>query len=190
MRFDNYFVITWIALGIVFEVRFKQTSHWQREKALSLKDRKPECPAFPHDVRPMSQRHIRISIHLKFTRFMKLNLGAEHLCQVPELGHYKSQARGQAGWILAKLSFCVFMVRDESSWPLKIHAAIYISSPISSYLDRNSLDNNGSILRHSRLHVAFRFHFCVCRKNVFLKLNNIFVFFVFILVDAFKFLVF
>ena len=139
----------------------------------------------------MSQRHIRISIHLKFTRFMKLNLGAEHLYQFPELAQYKYQARGQAGWILAKLSFCVFMVRDESSRLLKIHAAIYIyiSSPISSYLDRNSLDNNGSIIRHSRLHVAFRFHFCVCRKNVFLKLN-IFVFFVFILVDAFKFLVF
>lgn len=96
----------------------------------------------------MSQRHIRISVHLEFTRFMKLYLGAEHLYQVPELGHYKSQARGQAGWILAKLSFCVFMVRDESSRPLKIHAAIYISSPISSYLDRNSLDNNGSIIRH------------------------------------------
>ena len=57
---------------------------------------------------------------------MKLNLGAEHLYQVPELGHYKYQARGQAGWILAKLSFCVFMVRDETSRLLKIHAAIYI----------------------------------------------------------------
>ena len=44
-----------------------------------------------------------------------------------------------------------------------------------------------------RLHVALCFYFCVCRfllQNVFLKLINIFVFFVFILVDAFGFLVF
>lgn len=62
---------------------------------------------------------------------MKLNLGAEHLYQVPELGHYKYQARGQAGWILANLSFCVFMVRDESSRLLKyMQLYIYIQSNI------------------------------------------------------------
>ena len=32
LRFNNYFVITWIALGIVFEVSFKQMSYWQRKK--------------------------------------------------------------------------------------------------------------------------------------------------------------
>ena len=46
------------------------------------------------------------------------------------------------------------------------------------------------------LHVALCFYFCVCRfflqniENMFEKLNNNFVFFVFVLVDAFGFLVF
>ena len=55
-------------------------------------------------------------------------------------------------------------------------------SRISSHLDRTSIP---------RLHVALCFYFCVCRfllQNVFLKLINLSVFFIFILVDAFSFL--
>ena len=65
--------------------------------------------------------------------------------------------------------------------------------PISSYLDQTSLIIMDLLYSIPRLHLALNFYFCVCRflsQNVFLKLINIFVFFVFMLVDACSFLVF
>ena len=98
--------------------------------------------------------------------------------------------RGQDGWILAKFSICVFVdpcevevyknaKRERGQYPAILTELAW---PIRDLL-----------YGIPRLHVALCFHFCVCRfllLNAFLKLINIFVFFVFILFDALGFLVF
>ena len=88
--------------------------------------------------------------------------------------YYWLSARGQDGWILAKFSLSmIFMDRDE----VEVHK----TRPISSHLDRTGLVNNGFIIWHFTSSCRFVFYFCVCRfllQNVFLKLINIFVFFI------------
>ena len=100
------------------------------------------------------------------------------------------QARGQDGWILAKFSFCVFMDREE----VEIHKqAKREQGQYPAMLTELAWSVRDLLYGIPLLHVALCFYFCVCRflwQNVFLKLINIFVFFVFILVDPFGFLVF
>ena len=104
--------------------------------------------------------------------------------------YFIDQARGKDGWMMAKFSFCIFKNRDE----IEVHKdAIRERDQYLAILITLAWTIKGSLYGIPRLHVAFCFHFCVCGfllQNVFLKLTYIFVFFVFILVDAFGFLVF
>ena len=95
--------------------------------------------------------------------------------------------RGQDGWILAKFSICVFMDPCE----VEVHKnAKRERGQYPAILTELAWSIRDLLYGIPRLHVALCFHFCVCRfllLNAFLKLINIFVFFVFILFDAFGF---
>ena len=105
------------------------------------------------------------------------------------LGYIIDQARGQDGWLLAKFSFCVFVDLDFVAVHKDAERELGQCPAILTKLAWSIKDLLYDI---PCLNVALCFYICVCRfllQNVFLKLINIFVFFVFILIDAFVFLV-
>ena len=75
-------------------------------------------------------------------------------------------------------------------WPSSLFALLWTETKSRSIKTQKE---NNLLYGIPRLHVAQCFYFCVCLsllQNLFLKLINIFAFFVFILVNAFSVLVF
>ena len=98
-----------------------------------------------------------------------------------------TKRKGQDGWLLATFPFCVFMDFDFVS----VHkSAKRERGQYPAILIEKAWSLEGLLYGIPRLNVALCVNFFVCRfswQNAFLKLVNIFVFFIFFVVDTFGF---